>query len=178
MLPNRINWWQRKGFAQSAVFIGAGLLFVWAGCSKLMGYDEIVSSTDTLLSSWVSGSKTRLLSVAAVEVTLAMLLLTGIQRNLSGILAILILSAFTGLLLAEARKPSPKECGCFGRDFNAKLTTPGNLYRSATRNVALIAVLAAVLGSAGMRPVTRRTIIPLQKFGRSEADEAGRMDSA
>jgi uncharacterized membrane protein YphA (DoxX/SURF4 family) len=97
---------------QIAVRIALAAIFLYAATMKALHGDG-GNVPSTMFADWARSNFVRDLIVGA-EIALAAWLLAGVRVGLAGILAVAILSAFTGLLIFEFKAEHPKPCGCMG----------------------------------------------------------------
>lgn len=90
----------------------AGLIFLYFAVSKMLHGDPSHEPT-TVFAAWSRNPCVRY-GLIATEMILAAWLLSGFKENVAGILAMSLVSAFTGLLILELQKEHPRPCGCTG----------------------------------------------------------------
>lgn len=97
---------------QIVVRSALAMVFLYAAAMKtLRGHEGEVPST--VFADWTTSPGVRYTAICG-EVVLGAWLLTGFEINLAGIVAMAMLSAFTGLVIMDFESDHPKPCGCSG----------------------------------------------------------------
>ncbi len=114
--------------------------FLYAAASKIL-HSEPVQEPATIFAQWSYHHPQARYGLIAAELALAAWLFSGVKSSVAGLLALALISAFTGLLILELQKKNPRPCGCTGSrmiapDSNGIRTS---LQIDAIRNVILIA---------------------------------------
>ena len=125
--------------------------FVWAGAAKVLGFPRWRLSLERFGLSRGAGAAA--VAVPAVELGVAVLLLTAF-REIGAALTLALLGGFSFAILVAARKRGSRlPCGCFGsakeRDYRWMLV----------RNGALAVLAAVVLFGRQARPVMLRSSV-------------------
>jgi uncharacterized membrane protein YphA (DoxX/SURF4 family) len=117
---------------QIAVRIALAAIFLYAAAMKTVrGNGSQVPST--IFTEWSQSTFVRYLVVGG-EAGLAAWLLAGVQVDAAGIVAMVTLSAFTGLIIFEFQGDHPKPCGCTGTRLVAE--DPGVIRSSLRADLA------------------------------------------
>jgi hypothetical protein len=114
------------------------LLFLWAAYAKTV----MPATGPTLYQHWIAMYPVLRYLVPAGEGMLGIWLLLGLRLRWSALLSILLVSAFSGLLIMELTKDHPLPCGCMGAA--AAAYEPKAIYTdlilSLLRNVIMISI--------------------------------------
>jgi uncharacterized membrane protein YphA (DoxX/SURF4 family) len=95
-----------------AVRLFMALIFAHAAVAKI--FDANSPRTSPTIFSTLSTSSPMRWAVIGTEILLAVWLISGIETNAAGAVAIAILSGFSGVVLVELTKNNPLPCGCTG----------------------------------------------------------------
>ncbi|MGA2443058.1 MAG: MauE/DoxX family redox-associated membrane protein [Tepidisphaeraceae bacterium] len=124
---------------QTAVRIALAAIFLYAAATKALRSDggQVPS---TIFAEWSRSTLVRHALIGG-EAGLAVWMLSGVEVDLAGVVAMAILSVFTGLVILELVSEHPKPCGCSGTQ--AVVTDPSVIRSSLrfdlTRNVFMMA---------------------------------------
>jgi hypothetical protein len=140
MDTQRISWF--------AIRISLAIVFLYSGTAKIFRRD-MGQTRPTIFAEWSHSTPVRYTAVCG-EVALSLWLLSGMKSNAAGILALAILSAFSGLIVLELGRDRPKPCGCMGAQ---SIATDPRVIRSSlqfdlTRNGVMMAGAAWLFLSA------------------------------
>jgi hypothetical protein len=130
-----------------AAALGATVLSIVMGTAALAKLTDLEAFRRTLLGYlWIPKSSTSFLSraIPLLEAGVAVGVWIPIARDAAALLGVVLLSAFTVLLIAHLMKGVHIDCGCFGSRGKQRVTP-----FSVVRNLALIAAALAVLVDAG-----------------------------
>ena len=108
-------------------------VFVYAGVAKFATFDNW-----TFLARALGAPDPFVVLVPLAEIALAVLLVGGWWFNSTVVASLLMLSAFTVLLLVRLRDPERLPCSCFGATSQRPMS-----WLDVVRNVILIAALIA-----------------------------------
>jgi hypothetical protein len=104
MLPTRaVSFTLRLGLAAT---------FAYAAIAKSAEVDN-ANVSPTIFADW-SRSIVAGRIVVGTEALMALWLISGLESNVAGAVSLVVLSAFTGLILMELARDHPKPCGCMG----------------------------------------------------------------
>ena len=133
---------------QTAVRIALAAIFLYAAATKALRSDG-GQAPSTIFAEWSRSPFVRY-AVIGGETGLAAWMLTGVEVDLAGVVAMAILSAFTGLVILELVSEYPRPCGCTG--IHAVAADPGAIRSSLrfdlARNVFMMAGAAWLYVSA------------------------------
>lgn len=121
--------------------VAVGFLFLAAAAAKTRLYFTPPAS-ETVVSDWIGSSTFKLTALVVGEAGIGLWLLSGYQPAVSAIVAIVLLSGFTGVLLRELARTNPRGCGCFAP---AVLQQSVEQTRSGLRRSVGVNVLAALI---------------------------------
>jgi hypothetical protein len=113
---------------QVLVRVTVGATFLYAAVSKLLHGNPTQEET-TIFAEWSHNPCARYGLIAA-EMILAAWLFSGFKVNVAGIVTVVLVSAFTSLLILEIKKGHPRPCGCAGTQL---VTTDPNQIRVSLR---------------------------------------------
>ena len=130
----------RRAVIGTVAEIVLGGVFVVAATAKLLASQDAVRLVEFLGPKWVEAQSV-LIGVVAFEWALGLLLISGLLRSLVVPTAVVLLSAFSGLLAYAGIRGYDGSCGCFAIGESVQT--------AAIRNVFLIGigVLAMVVSS-------------------------------
>ena len=131
-------------YALIAVIFLASVFGVSA-VSKLVSFDEFRDSVEDLTRE-SRFSSTLAAAVIGAEILMVILLLLG-PIGTAGLVAMILLVAFTGVLGFNLLRGVSTKCACFGRLFDSTLS-----WWSVVRNLLLMALALATLGSSETLP--------------------------
>jgi uncharacterized membrane protein YphA (DoxX/SURF4 family) len=97
---------------QLIVRIALAAVFLYAAAMKAIRVDT-GSLPSTMFSEWARSHLLRDLIIAG-EIFMAAWLLMGVELHLASVLAIGVVSVFSGLVIFEIEAQHPKPCGCTG----------------------------------------------------------------
>ena len=137
-------------------FLGAA--FIAAGSLKLSQGISSGGDRRSLYDVLVGGNYALHVAFCLGEIVLRSWVVSGYRFRIAGVLVLILLSAFSGLLVRELQQDSPKSCGCFlsasSSDEDAS-SAKRRLLLSLTFNVALGAGVVSALPGKGLREQTR-----------------------
>jgi hypothetical protein len=132
---------------QTAVRIALAAIFLYAAATKALR-SEGGQAPSTIFAEWSRSTFVRYVVIGG-ETGLAAWMLTGVEVDLAGVVAMAILSAFTGLVILELVSEHPKPCGCSG--IHTVAADPGAVRSSLrfdlARNVVMMAGAAWLYAS-------------------------------
>ena len=85
-------------------------VFLWAAYAKIM----LATGGPTMYEYWIDAYPTLRYALPGMEAALAVLIILGIWPRLTAVTTVVLVSAFSGLLILEMFKEHPKPCGCMG----------------------------------------------------------------
>jgi hypothetical protein len=139
------------------------MMLAWAGVSKVL----VAQGSTTVYEVWITDYPLLKWAIPGGEILLAVWLLSGRKPRASSLAAILLLSAFTGLLLLETMRVHPRPCGCFGpvpaSDEPAAIRI--ELFKGICRNVVMLAGISYLYLKASARAVNGRVLDPVTQPG-------------
>jgi hypothetical protein len=129
----------------------AGFLAYAAAAKLILGGWQ--GTADTIVAAW-AGTPLLHYALIAAELVLAGWLVIGTCPRSSAAVALLLLSAFSGLIVREMRKDHPKPCGCAGAvvDADDPAAVRRSLMFSLGRNGLMMAGAAWLFLAAGTAP--------------------------
>jgi hypothetical protein len=128
----------------------------------------------TIYARFVNGSPLRHFGFSLMEMALGAWLLSGVWMEVGAIVACIVLSAFTGLIVAELFQAHPQSCGCFGGSIATPVQIVHSLWIGIGRNCLMMFAAAWLFcrsasiktSAAGVRPVIARCEADFEIFNR------------
>jgi hypothetical protein len=116
------------------------VVFLYAAFAKAKQFEAPETVSNSIFQEW-AGSIWLRCSLICGEALLAMWLASGIEVGMAGMGTLVILSAFSGLIVVQLAQEYPKPCGCMGSQVNSILNPNAirlSLQRDLTRNVLMM----------------------------------------
>jgi hypothetical protein len=145
-----------------------GVTFLYAAGTKAF-HGNLAREQTTVFAEWSHSPGARFGLIAA-EMILATWLFSGIKPNVAGIVTLLLISAFTGLLILELKKGHPRPCGCTGTRLVS--TDPQQIrasLRTALGRNAILMVCAGLLFLSVRRQESDTNVHARERFASSGA---------
>jgi hypothetical protein len=130
-----------------------GGVFCLAIASKIFRHHD--GAAATIYDQWSQDGWMRLCIIGG-ESCLAFWLLSGIAKRHAGLVVVMVLSAFSGLIIVEMNKPNPKPCGCLDAPV-AKEENPQATRRSLVLSLAGNGMMIVGAGWLFLAPVSRQS---------------------
>jgi uncharacterized membrane protein YphA (DoxX/SURF4 family) len=125
---------------QLAVRLSLATIFMYAAIEKLLQDDASQAGFETIFGVW-SRSVSFRYGLICCEIGLSIWLFSGLRAGIAAVVALSLLSAFSGVVIVEFQQEHPKPCGCLGVPSIA-IANPDavqfSLYEDLIRNVLMI----------------------------------------
>jgi hypothetical protein len=135
---------------QIAVRFALAAIFLYAATAKALRQDAGQMASNSIYGEWAQSIPLGYALIFA-EAALAIWLFSGLEVNVAGVITLVVLAAFSGMVVFELGRERPKPCGCMGSP-SAVVASPNTvrsaLRRDLARNVFMMAGAAWLYVSA------------------------------
>lgn len=130
--------------------------FTWSGIAKLLVSHSVPATSTTMFDSVFGHRFGAGVAFSIMELSLAAWLLSGFMRQAALLVALALLSAFSGAIAFETKRPNPRPCGCFGAPVAAidPETVRKHLWIGLGINLVLMAGAYTLAATPGKREST------------------------